>query len=272
MPELPEVEITRRMISPYIVGKTVQLVLMRNLKLRRPVSAGLAEILPGQVVQAVERRGKFLLVRFPAGTMLLHLGMSGHLHVVSATVPTGKHDHLDIIFRDGLCLRLNDPRRFGVVLWTRDDPFQHPLLAKLGPEPLEEHFSGDYLFKRSRSRKIAAKPFIMDGRTVAGVGNIYANEALFQARINPFRSAGSLSAGECGLLAAAIREVLIAAITKGGATLNELADSGAKPGYFPLHLNVYGRTGEPCPICGDLLQHDRLGGRSTYFCAKCQKQ
>jgi formamidopyrimidine-DNA glycosylase len=271
MPELPEVETTRRIISPYINGKTVHQVLIRNSKLRRPVPADLAEILTGQVIKAVERRGKYLLARCTAGTLLLHLGMSGHLRVVSATVPAGKHDHLDIIFTDGFCLRLNDPRRFGVVLWTSEDPLQHPLLAELGPEPLEEQFSGEYLFKRSRSRKIAVKPFIMDSRTVAGVGNIYANEALFRAGIHPARMTGSLSARECALLAAAIREVLIAAITAGGTTLNELAGSGAKTGYFPLYLNVYGRTGEPCPVCGDILQHDRLGGRSTYFCAMCQK-
>jgi formamidopyrimidine-DNA glycosylase len=271
MPELPEVEITRRAIGPCIAGKTVQLVVMRNPKLRRPVPADLAEILTGQVIKAVERRGKYLLARCTAGTLLLHLGMSGHLRVVSATVPASSHDHLDIIFTDGFCLRLNDPRRFGAVLWTSEDPLRHPLLVELGPEPLEEQFSGEYLFKRSRGRKIAVKPFIMDSHTVAGVGNIYANEALFRAGIHPTRTAGSLSARECTLLAAAIREVLIAAITAGGITLNELADSGAKPGYFPLKLNVYGRIHEPCPVCGDILQHDRLGGRSAYFCARCQK-
>jgi formamidopyrimidine-DNA glycosylase len=271
MPELPEVETTLSIIAPDITGKTVSQVILRNPNLRWPVPAALAEILPGQTIQAVARRGKYLLFSCSTGTILLHLGMSGHLRILAATVPPGKHDHLDIIFNDGLCLRFNDPRRFGTVLWTVEDPLQHRLLAGLGPEPLENHFTGAYLFKQSRNRKIAVKLFIMDSHIVVGVGNIYANEALFRAGINPARAAGSLSESQYGQIAAAIRMVLLAAIAAGGSSLRDFAVSDSKPGYFQLQLNVYGRAGEACTMCGDALVHARLGGRATYFCSRCQR-
>ena len=271
MPELPEVEITCRIIAEDVEGKTVQRVLVRNPDLRWPVPDVLTEILPGQVIQAIRRRGKYLLFNCTDGTILLHLGMSGHLRVLSAATPPGKHDHVDIIFTDGNCLRLNDPRRFGAVLWTDDDPFQHPLLAELGPEPLDNNFTGAYLYKRSRNRKIAVKLFIMDSHTVVGVGNIYANEALFQAGIHPVRSAESLSEFEYENLATAIRSVLIAAIAAGGSSLGDFTVSDDRPGYFQQYLKVYGRTGEACYNCGESLQLIRLSGRATYFCLHCQK-
>jgi formamidopyrimidine-DNA glycosylase len=272
MPELPEVETTRRIIAPDMEEKTVQRVLVRNPDLRWPVPADLAKILPGQVIRTVGRRGKYLLVHCTDGTLLLHLGMSGHLRVLPAAVAPGKHDHVDIIFTDGICLRLNDPRRFGAVLWTEDDPLQHPLVARLGPEPLENNFTGDYLFKRSRGRSIAVKLFIMDSHTVAGVGNIYANEALFQAGIHPASSAESLSESHYEKLATAIREVLNAAIAAGGASLRNYTVSDDKPGYFQQYLNVYGRGGEACTACGEIIQHSRISGRATYFCLNCQKK
>jgi formamidopyrimidine-DNA glycosylase len=271
MPELPEVEITCRIIAPDMEGKTVQHVVVRNPDLRWPVPADLAKILPGQIIQTVRRRGKYLLVHCSDGTILLHLGMSGHLRVLSAATPPGKHDHVDILFTDGHCLRLNDPRRFAAVLWTDNDPFQHPLIAKLGPEPLDNNFSGAYLFKRSRSRRIAVKLFIMDSHTVVGVGNIYANEALFLAGIHPARPAESLSENQYEKVAIAIREVLIAAIAAGGSSLRDFTVSDDKPGYFKQYLKVYGRNGKACSACGENLQHIRISGRATYFCLNCQK-
>jgi len=270
MPELPEVETTRRVIAPYIEGKTITGIVIRNAGLRWPIPAELATILTGQRITSVERRGKYLLVRCGSGTMILHLGMSGRLSVVPATAPAGKHDHLDIVVEDDLSLRFNDPRRFGTALWTGDDPLQHRLLAKLGPEPLEEGFNDAYLFGKSRTRKVAVKQFIMDSHIVVGVGNIYANEALFRAGIRPERPAGELSATDCRLLVTVIREVLQAAIAEGGTTIRDFRVGEEQTGYFAVQLKVYGRAGEPCPACGTPIVVQRLGGRSTYICPHCQ--
>ena len=270
MPELPEVETTRRVIAPYLEGKTITNVVVRNAGLRWPIPAELATILPGRLIDRVDRRGKYLLVRCDRGTLILHLGMSGRLGIVPAATPAGKHDHLDIVLEDGIALRFNDPRRFGTALWTGDDPHQHRLLAELGPEPLEEGFDAGYLFGKSRTRKVAIKPFIMDSHVVVGVGNIYANEALFRAGIRPERPAGELSATDCLRLITAIREVLRAAIAEGGTTIRDFRVGEEQTGYFAVQLKVYDRGGEPCPVCGTPIIMQRQGGRSTYFCPRCQ--
>jgi len=271
MPELPEVETTRRGIAPHVEGKRVRKVVVRNGKLRRPVPPELPELLPGRTILRVERRGKYLLLRTDRGSVILHLGMSGHLRIVPARTAAEKHDHLDIVLANGTALRLTDPRRFGLALWTAGDPREHPLLAGLGPEPLEEGFDGDYLFLAGRGRSLAVKQFIMDGRTVAGVGNIYASEALFRAGIHPARQAGRISRTRCLRLAQAIREVMSEAIIMGGTTLHDFRDGEGKPGYFRLRPDVYGREGEPCTGCGAALRQTRQGGRATCFCRKCQR-
>ncbi len=272
MPELPEVETTRRGIAPHVEGKNVERVIVRQGKLRLPVPRELLQEFPGQTIFRVERRGKYLLLRTDAGSVILHLGMSGHLSIVPADITPGKHDHLDIVLETGLALRLTDPRRFGLALWTREDPLMHPLLAGIGPEPLDGGFDGNYLYRASRGRTMAIKQFIMDGRIVAGVGNIYANEALFRAGIHPETKAGTVSLRRCRLLAKAIREVLGEAIEAGGTSMRDFLNGGGKPGYFALKLAVYGRAGEPCPRCGASVLATRQGGRSTWFCGVCQKR
>jgi formamidopyrimidine-DNA glycosylase len=271
MPELPEVEIARRGIAPHLVGKRICRVVSRTEKLRLPIPPGLDSRLSGQFILALERRGKYLLVRCSAGTLILHLGMSGNLRLVTAALPAGKNDRLDLVLDSGLSLRFIDPRRFGTVVWTEDDPLSHPLLAAHGPEPLGDDFSGDYLYGKSRGRTRAIKQLIMDSQILAGVGNIYANEALFRAAILPGTAAGKLSATQCQRLADAIKEVLTDAIACGGSTLDDFLGYEGKPGYFPMKFAVYGRSGSPCPICSAPIQQSRLGGRSTYFCSNCQR-
>lgn len=271
MPELPEVETTRRGIVGHCVGKKVDRVVVRDGRLRWPVPQALVRQLPGQIIEAVERRGKYLLLRTQAGTLLMHLGMSGSLHVVSAATQVQKHDHLDIVLSDQSCLRLRDPRRFGAALWTVGDPLLHPLLVKLGPEPLGEDFHADYLYQRSRGRRTAVKQFIMDSRVVAGVGNIYANEAMFGAGIRPVRTAGSLSLARCERLVRMIRQVLQQALEHGGTTLRDFRKSDGMPGYFQQQLSVYGRAGLSCPVCERSVRLVRLGQRATYYCAHCQR-
>lgn len=271
MPELPEVETTRRGIEPHLVGRVVTAVVVRQPRLRQRVPARLGKELRGQRIQNVTRRGKYLLIRTEAGTLLLHLGMSGSLRIVDAPSPHRPHDHLDIVLDDGRCLRLHDPRRFGLALWTTRDPAQHPLLGKLGPEPLGEAFSGNHLHARSRGRRIAVKQFIMDSHVVVGVGNIYANEALFRAGIDPRRAAGRVSRERYQRLAAAIVATLNEALQQGGTTLRDYLNSDGEPGYFRLHLNVYERAGKPCRVCGAPIRLLRQGQRSTYYCPHCQR-
>lgn len=271
MPELPEVETTRRGIEPLVVGRTVAGVTLRTAKLRWPFAPGLAEALIGQTIAAVRRRAKYLLLQCGGGHLILHLGMSGHLRVVAQGTPAGRHDHVDIRFTDGNCLRLTDPRRFGALLWSPDDPLRHPLLVELGPEPFAAELDGAYLQRRSRGRKVAVKAFIMDQRTVVGVGNIYASEALFRAGIDPRRPAGRISERRYERLARAIREVLAEAIEQGGTTLRDFANAEGRPGYFGLRLSVYGRAGAPCPNCGRPIACLRIGQRSSYFCRGCQR-
>jgi len=249
MPELPEVETTRRGISPHISGMSVSGVIVRNPNLRWPVSRRLAAELTGQTVTAVERRAKYLLLRTGRGTLLIHLGMSGSLRIVDPDRAPGKHDHVDILFQDR-ALRLTDPRRFGSLHWTRRQPEAHRLLRDLGPEPLGPAFSGDYLYQVSRGRRIAVKQFIMNSHVVVGVGN---------------------SRQKYHLLAEVIREVLNEAIAEGGTTLRDFVNGNGEPGYFRMQLNVYGRTGEPCTSCRTRIREIRQGQRATFYCPVCQK-
>ncbi len=270
MPELPEVETTRRGIEPHVAGRIVTRLVVRNPRLRWRVTKKLARELSGQTILSVARRGKYLLLATAAGTAILHLGMSGSLRVVPCTQPAGAHDHVDIVLDSGDCLRLHDPRRFGALLWTRDDPQKHKLIRDLGPEPLSSDFSGDYLFEKSRRRKRAIRDFLLDSQIIAGIGNIYANEALFVAGLRPTRAAGRINRIQHTRLAAAIRETLGRALKAGGTTLRDFRRSDGNPGYFQLSLNVYGRTDEPCRACCTAIRTKRLGQRSAFFCPKCQ--
>lgn len=271
MPELPEVETVRRGIAPQVTGQRVTQVIVRQPRLRWPVSEELAAMLPGQTIQHVDRRAKYLLLRTEVGTAIVHLGMTGRLRILSADTPVGKHDHVDVLLANGRCLRFNDSRRFGAVLWTADPPEQHPLLQTLGPEPFEATFSGDWLHQRAQGRALAVKPFIMNHHIVVGVGNIYASESLFAARINPLRPAGQITRAEYERLAEAIREILHEAIRQGGTTLRDFVGSDGEAGYFRQQLCVYDRYRLPCPACGQWIDRCRLGQRSTYYCPHCQR-
>ncbi len=270
MPELPEVETTRRGITPHVLGKTVSGVIVRQPRLRWPMPDRLPELLRRRKLLSLDRRGKYLLLGFRHGNLILHLGMSGSLRVLPADTPPEKHDHFDLVF-GRQCLRLRDPRRFGAVLWTTDPVAQHPLIASLGPEPLSERFTGRYLFDKSRNRKVTVKQFIMDGKTVVGVGNIYANEALYQAGILPTRPCGGISAARYERLARAVKAILARAIESGGTTLQDFTQADGKPGYFAQELKVYGRQGEACPACGAAIRHIVIGQRSSYYCGRCQR-
>ncbi len=267
MPELPEVEVTRRRLERELVGSSFKQVLLRAKKLRFPVPAELVKILPGLKVRGINRRGKYLLFDCGSGWLLVHLGMTGFLRLLRGTPPPGKHDHIDFIFDDGQLLRFHDPRKFGIIAWITGDPLQHPLLAGIGPEPLDGAFDGGYLFGACRGRRVAVKQLIMNSSVVAGVGNIYANEALFRARIRPDRAAGTLTPQECSRLAAAIRQVLEESIGE-GSTCRVAEETVA---YYPQAFKVYGRGGEPCQGCGKPLEETRIGGRSTVFCLSCQE-
>lgn len=271
MPELPEVETTRRGIRPHILGHAITAVSVRERRLRWPVPRGLGRTLAGQRVQAVERRGKYLLLYLDTGSLILHLGMSGSLLVSAAESPASKHDHVDIVFDHDKCLRLRDPRRFGSIHYTRGDPLQHKLLAGLGPEPLGAEFDGDYLYRRARGRRQSIKTFIMDSRIVTGVGNIYANEALFLSGIHPRRAAGRVSLPRYRELARNIKRVLELAIDKGGTTLRDFTGGEGRPGYFSQELNVYDRTDEPCKVCATPIRQYRISQRSSFYCKHCQR-
>jgi len=271
MPELPEVETTRRGIEPHVSGRVVRELVVREPRLRWPVAPELNERLSGQRVRAVERRAKYLLVRFDRGTVMIHLGMSGSLRVLADPGPPERHAHWDMLFDGGGCLRYTDPRRFGSLHWIGGAPEAHPLLRALGPEPLGPDFTGDYLYARSRGRRVAVKAFIMDSDVVVGVGNIYASEALFRAGIHPARAAGRTGRGRYHRLAAAVAGVLREAIAAGGTTLRDFTGSEGHPGYFTRSLAVYGRDGEICPRCTQRrINVIRLGQRATYFCPGCQ--
>lgn len=271
MPELPEVETTLRGIKPHIIHRQVTDVIIRHPRLRWPIPKDLASKLKGQPLNALERRAKYLLFSFDNGTMILHLGMSGRVRILETEEPPQKHDHVDICFDRKTYLRFTDPRRFGAVLWTEEDPDNHPLLKNIGIEPLSADFNGDYLLKRAKNRKVPVKTFIMDGKIIAGVGNIYATEALFAARINPLTAAGKVKRAQYQALADAIKTVLKQAIKKGGTTLKDFMKSDGSPGYFSIELQVYGHGGKPCPRCHATLKSVRIAQRSTVFCSKCQK-
>jgi formamidopyrimidine-DNA glycosylase len=270
MPELPEVETTRRGLAPHLVGRTVTALDIRQPRLRWPIPAALRKNLPGQRIDAIERRAKYLLVHTEAGSALLHLGMSGSLRVVPAATPIGAHDHVDWRLDSGRVLRFTDPRRFGSQLWQATGKV-HPLLEGLGPEPLGDDFDGDLLWERSRGRSAAVKTFLMDQAIVVGVGNIYASEALFSAGIHPKRAAGSVSRARYERLAGEVKRVLTHAITRGGTTLRDFLDPDGVPGYFEQELFVYGRDGKPCKVCGTQIRVVTLGQRSTFYCPHCQR-
>ncbi|MFZ2452756.1 MAG: bifunctional DNA-formamidopyrimidine glycosylase/DNA-(apurinic or apyrimidinic site) lyase [Methylovulum miyakonense] len=271
MPELPEVETTCRGIAPYIQGQTITQVQVRDARLRWPVADNLAAILTGLAVSSVTRRGKYILLNTPSGTLLVHLGMSGSLRIVTRVQQPGKHDHVDLVFGEDTVLRFNDPRRFGAMVWT-DQPINgHVLLKDLGPEPLLADFNGGLLYTLSRQRKIPVKSFIMDSHIVVGVGNIYANESLYMAGILPTRRAGNIALARYEKLAECIREVLQDAIGQGGTTLRNFVNETGKPGYFKQQLRVYGRASLPCVACGQALTEVRLANRTTVFCRNCQR-
>ena len=270
MPELPEVETTRRGIAPKILGQTITAVLIRQPKLRWPVTASLAEELPGLCFRNIDRRGKYLLLDAEQGVLLIHLGMSGSLRIVPLGTAANKHDHIDILFSNNIVLRYTDPRRFGCMLWVTQPVLQHPLLENLGPEPLSDEFDGRYLKAQGRGKKIAVKNFIMDSSVVVGIGNIYANEALFNAAIRPSCQAGKISITRYRFLVEQLKSVLQDAIHVGGTTLRDFTGSDGKPGYFKQSLKVYGRGGEPCIQCDRVLTEIRIGQRSTVYCKHCQ--
>jgi formamidopyrimidine-DNA glycosylase len=269
MPELPEVETTRRGLELFLTGQTVRTVVVRDPRLRWPIPAALQNELPGQAIRSITRRGKYILLEATRGSVILHLGMSGSVRIVAEDLPPGKFDHVDIVFNNGDCLRLRDPRRFGALLWTKD-PTAHKLLMHIGPEPLGDDFSGEYLYRKSRARKRAIKDFLMDSRIIAGIGNIYANEALFLAGIDPRRAAGKISRARYENLTKAVRTTLEKAIRAGGTTLRDFSGSDGNPGYFQQRLAVYGRRDLPCRDCGKPIRCQTQGNRSTFFCRHCQ--
>ncbi len=269
MPELPEVETTLRGITPHVQGRRITAVTVRQRQLRLPVSRNLEQLLAGQQVKQIKRRAKYLLFEFDGGHLIVHLGMSGSLRIATSRAVPGKHDHVDFIFDEDV-LRFHDPRRFGSVLWTSKNPLRHKLLRQLGPEPLSEAFTGQYLYALAKSRKVPVKNFIMNSHIVAGLGNIYASEALFLSGIHPRRAAGRISQARYQLLADSIKQVLNNAIDSGGTTLRDFVREDGKPGYFANRLNVYNKKGEPCPICKAPIQAQILGQRNSFFCSKCQ--
>jgi len=270
MPELPEVETTRRGIEPHIKGQRIQKLVIRDHRLRWPIDPELPDILEQASIHKVQRRAKYLLLDCGHGTLIIHLGMSGSLRILNADTPAKKHDHVDLVFNNGQCLRFHDPRRFGALLWTTENALDHPRLAGLGPEPLSDTFTADSLHGKAQRRRQAVKSFIMDSRIVVGVGNIYASEALFMAGIHPSRAAGRISIRRYQTLVGAIRQVLTEAIAQGGTTLRDFSNSDGKPGYFSQSLRVYGRTGQGCTACGQPIKHLRQGQRSSYYCGHCQ--
>ena len=270
MPELPEVETTRRGLAPHLEGRRITAVTLRRPDLRWPIPGEVRERLPGQRIEGVERRAKYLLTHTAAGSALWHLGMSGVMRVLPADSPLGAHDHVDIGLDDGRVLRFTDPRRFGCLLWQPVGE-THALLAGLGPEPLSEAFRGDTLFSASRGKTASVKTFVMDQSVVVGVGNIYAAEALFEAGIRPTTPAGRVTAERYARLAAAVKRILGHAIERGGTTLRDFLNPDGLPGYFEQELFVYGRESEACKVCGSALKSMRLGQRATVWCPRCQR-
>ncbi len=270
MPELPEVETTRSGITPYMEGRTIKRILVRNNRLRYEVPSEIIKKTRCKVIRRVLRRGKYLLFCMDHGAVMIHLGMSGSLRVLMRATPPGKHDHVDIVMEEGLCVRYTDPRRFGLILWVEGDVFEHSLLRGLGPEPLTAAFNTRYLFVCARARRVAVKVLLMDNRTVVGVGNIYASEALFLAGVDPRIRSSDLTMEDCKNVVGAVKQILRRAIKAGGTTLKDFVNSEGKPGYFQQALFVYGRDGEACRRCGGRISAFKLGQRTTYCCERCQ--
>ena len=271
MPELPEVETTRRGLAPHVRGRRIRALKVYERRLRWPVPAGLPARVVGQCIVSVGRRAKYLLLRLESGALLVHLGMSGNLRVVEPGSPRVAHDHFDLVLDSNIALRFNDPRRFGSLLYVRGDPLAHPLLARLGPEPFARSFDAEYLWRITRGRRVAIKQLLMNSQLVVGVGNIYASEALFRARIRPQRQTRSLTRPEVARLVRAVRAVLAQAIRAGGTTLRDYLKTDGTPGYFRQRLYVYERGGKPCRRCGQPVRAITQGQRSTYYCHGCQK-
>ncbi|TVQ84801.1 MAG: bifunctional DNA-formamidopyrimidine glycosylase/DNA-(apurinic or apyrimidinic site) lyase [Chromatiaceae bacterium] len=270
MPELPEVETCVRGLRPYLVGQQILSLQVRERRLRWPIALETDRQVAGQSIRELRRRAKYLVLELERGALLIHLGMSGSLRLLPAPTPPALHDHVDLLLGNGQCLRLRDPRRFGMLQWVPAPAEAHPLLSHLGPEPLAPGFDGAYLHRRAAGRRAAVKTFIMDSEIVVGVGNIYASESLHLAGIHPNRAAGRIAAGRYHRLATAIRAVLEAAITQGGTSLRDFVQEDGNPGYFARCLRVYGRTGQPCAGCGEPIRQRRIGQRSSFYCARCQ--
>ncbi len=271
MPELPEVETVRRGLSLHLIDRCIRKVVVRQRRLRCPVPKGLEQRINGLCIKAIERRAKYLLIRFEFGCLIYHLGMSGSLRILDKTCTAGPHDHVDIGMDDSRILRFCDPRKFGLILWTSKNPMQHKLLRDLGPEPLSADFNGEYLYRMSQGRKLAIKSFLMDSRIVVGIGNIYANEALYKACVHPVRAAGRISRTRYGSIVEAVRVTLKNAIREGGTTLRNFVAEDGRPGYFKQALNVYQRADEPCLSCGTPIRLIRIAQRSTFYCPRCQR-
>ncbi len=271
MPELPEVETTRRGLDAHLTGLRIADVVIRNGSLRWPIPKNLPKLLRGQTIVSLKRRAKYLLMDCGSGTLILHLGMSGSLRIVPANTPPEKHDHFDLVLGNGNLMRLRDPRRFGAVLWHVGNPAAHPLLANLGPEPLEAGFDAHHLYQATRGRSVSIKQCIMDNHVVVGVGNIYANEALFRAGIRPQLAAGKLSRPRCARLVEEIRATLAEAIKLGGSTLRDFVSVSGQAGYFQQTYWVYGRAREPCRRCGAPIIQIKQGQRSSFYCGRCQR-
>lgn len=273
MPELPEVETTLRGVEPFLKNAKITHVAIRNFSLRWPIVPNLAEILTGQTIHLLYRRAKYLLLECDTGTLIIHLGMSGRLRILtnSENIVPEKHDHFDMAVENGHLLRYTDPRRFGAILWTEGLIKNHPLFNHLGPEPLTGSFDAEYLFAKSQNRRCSTKTLIMDGKVVVGVGNIYANEALFAARIHPLKIANKLTIKDCTNLVTAIKVILRQAIKAGGTTLKDFRKSDGKPGYFAQQLNIYGRQGQLCVNCSSEIEHYKEAQRATFYCPKCQR-
>jgi len=270
MPELPEIETTKRGVSPRLLNQFISKTLVRQEKLRVPVNHNIDDLCKGKQIIDVTRRAKYLIIHLTEGYLFIHLGMSGHIRFVSPETPAGKHDHIDLVLENNMILRYNDPRRFGLWLYIKDSPSEHPLLSHLGPEPLTDEFNSDYLFKRAQNKTQPIKSFIMDNKIVVGVGNIYAAESLFLAGINPRSPAGSIPLKKIISLTNHIKDTLALAIKAGGTTLRDFYAADGKPGYFSNELKIYGRQNNPCYSCETIILSTTIGGRNSAFCPNCQ--
>ncbi len=270
MPELPEVEVSRMGITPHLHNKTIKQIVIRQPKLRWMIPEALNQ-LSGQPILNIKRRAKYLILQLKKGSIIIHLGMSGSLRILDESHPATKHDHVDLILKDGTLLRYNDPRRFGAWLWQPKGD-EHEVLKNLGPEPLDDMFDCDYMVEKAKGKKVAVKKFIMDNKIVVGVGNIYANESLFLAKIHPLTATGKLTRSDWTAIVKQVKQVLATAIKQGGTTLKDFNQVDGKPGYFAQELRVYGKAGEPCPVCSNQIEPLQIGQRNSYFCRHCQPE